>query len=208
MQATPLELAIELDRLAGIPRRDLRRADPSVHEALELARQVPTGSSSGVAEKLARHAVLLRLFGRYHAAQEAGKLAVRLYAMPDSAELNTQQRGYAAYARFVCAWVWFHAGDRAIAHSSALEAVELFKAHLPLLVPPAMFDLTTLLTLLAQTQRDRGETDRGRQAVVDAMAIADELRTLPWGPPRSIPPAPWGLPVNPTDDERGMMFAR
>jgi hypothetical protein len=206
MQRTPLELAVDLDRLAGISRRDLKRADPSVHEAVERARQVPVGSTRDVAEKLARHAVLLRLFGRHHGAQEAAQLAVRLYETLDGSGTDAQDRGYEAYARLVCAITWFHAGDRGRAHTMALAAVELFKAHLPSLSPTNMFDLVTLLVVLAQTHRERGEMDQGGQAIVDAKALADALKELPWGPPGSIPPQLWGLPVNPGENERRVVF--
>lgn len=204
MQRTPLELATELDRFAGVSRRDLKRADPTVLEAMERARQVPVGSSRDVAEKLARHAVLLRLFGRHHGAQEAAHLAVRLYGMLD--EADARDRGFAAYAGLVCSMTWFFAGDRTRAHSMALETVEMFKAQLPALSPTNMFDLVMLLVVLAQTHRDRGEMDLGGQAIVDAKAIGDALRDLPFGPPGTIPPQLWGLPVNPAENDRRVVF--
>jgi hypothetical protein len=206
MQRTPLELAVELDRLDDIPRRDLKRADPSVREAVERARQVPTTTTRDVAEKLARHAVLLRRFGRFHQAQEAAWLAVRLYVTRSEPRTDERERGYEAYARFVCAVVWFDAGDPGTAHAMALEAVRLFQADLLSLSPPNIFDLVSLLTVLAQTHRERGEMDEGRQAIVDAKAIRDELKHLPFGPPGSVPFAVWGLPVNPGADERRRVF--
>ncbi len=205
-QRTPSALATDLDRLAGISRRALKRADPSVHDAVERARQVPVGSTRDIAEKLARHAVLLRLFGRHYPAQEAAHVAVHLYGTLDGSETDAQDRGYEAYARLVCAITWFYAGDKENAHWMALEAVEVFKAHQPMLSPTNMFDLATLLMVLAHTHLERGEMDQGGQAIVDAKALADALRELPWGPPGSIPPQLWGLPVNPGENERRMVF--
>jgi hypothetical protein len=206
MRRTPAELATELDRLDGIPRRDLKRADPSVREAVERARQVPTTTTRDVAEKLARHAVLLRRFGRFLQAQEAAQVAVDLYEQRSEARTDARERGYEAYARFVCAIVWFHAGDRGAAHPMALETFRLFRADLPSLSPPSIFDLVSLLMVLAQTHRDRGEMAEARQAIVDAKAIADELKHLPFGPPGSVPSGVWGLPVNPGADERRRVF--
>lgn len=206
MPQTPIELATDLDRLADIPRRQLRRADPSVHAALERARRVPVGDGRDVAEKLARHAVLRRLFGQHVEALQAAHLAVRLYETLDGSQIDARDRGYEAYARRVCAITWFDAGERERAHPMALAAVDMFKAQHPALAPANVFDLVTLLVVLAQTHRDRGEIDEGGQAIVDAKAIAGALKELPWGPPGTVPPQLWGLPVSPSENDRRIVF--
>ncbi|BCB91746.1 hypothetical protein Psuf_090590 [Phytohabitans suffuscus] len=194
----PRAMAAELDGIAAIPARRLRKADGSVRAAVDLARRLPATTARDLAEKLARHAVVLRRFERPDLAHDAALEAVRLY---ETVDRQPRDDGYRAYCLYLLADGWLHGDQLDAAYATAAQAVELFKHHRGRLVPENMYDLVRLLTILARCQRERGEIEQGRQSVVDAKAIADAMRREVPGIPGSIPTVPWGLPVVPDASE-------
>lgn len=204
--AKALVLAVDLDRLAAIPRLELKQADPSVRDAVERARRTSVDSARAVAEKLARHAVLLRRFDQFALAHDAALAAAGLYDELGDAGRDSRDDGYWAYSLMIIAIGWLHGGQIDAAHRAARKAVELFQVHRTLPTPTYLFDLVRVLVVLAQCQRQLGDMDAGRQSIVDAKAIGDELRRMPMGVPGSVPPAAWGLPVVPSaEDYRALL---
>jgi hypothetical protein len=208
-----LLLAAQLDRLAAIPPYKLDRADDSVREAVERAQWLRASSPRSAAEKLARHAVLLRRFDRHAEAHDAALAAVQLYATVDGTRRDASDDGYYAYSMMLVATGRHDRGEFNATREMAEAAVDLFRTHRRLLTPPNLVDLARVLMVLAERGQPRGGRDAADKPVVDpkgvakalhepSRAVAKALRTPAMGEPGSIPRVPWGLPVIPSTAER------
>ncbi|RSM59765.1 hypothetical protein DMB66_26285 [Actinoplanes sp. ATCC 53533] len=199
--ATARTMAADLDRLDTIRARELRRADPSVRDAVEHARRLQLTSPRAIAEKLARHAAVLWLFDRRDLAHDAAVEAVRLYSAIDPETLDPADDGYCAYNLLILGIGWFGADEISAARQMLEQAVGLFYHHVGLLGSANMFDLARALTILARCQAQQGATDQARQSIVDANAIAERTDRTVAGEPGSMPSAAWGLPVVPSRED-------